>query len=264
MIYSISDIHGDYKQALKLLKQYDVVDDDGKWMAGDSTLVCNGDSTDRGSDGIKVLRFMLNLSQQARNAGGKVIHTMGNHDALILCLALEHLSYSLNWEHNFIFNQNGGKNHEATSLSRLHELRRYVQSFPLMCRVDDVLFQHADGFNFYNQITQDADTPESKIKAANTYCRNQALTSDGAWGLFYDITDQRDWNGKDELIGDYLNSFDSKVVVHGHTGFVGNSPKIYLNDMAINIDAIMSSGYRQDEGRGCLLVIDSPGKDIVV
>ena len=45
MIYAISDIHGDYKQALKLLQQHGVVDIDGNWVAGDSTLVCNGYAT---------------------------------------------------------------------------------------------------------------------------------------------------------------------------------------------------------------------------
>ena len=34
MIYAISDIHGDYKQALKLLQQHGVVDIDGNWVAG--------------------------------------------------------------------------------------------------------------------------------------------------------------------------------------------------------------------------------------
>jgi hypothetical protein len=63
---------------------------------------------------------------------------------------------------------------------------------------------------------------------------------------------------------DYLQAFGAKIVVHGHTGFVGNEPKVYLDGMAINIDAVMSGGYQKDEERGCVLVIDSPGKDIVV
>lgn len=264
MIYAISDIHGDYKQALKLLQQHGVVDIDGNWVAGESTLVCNGDSTDRGSDGIKVLRLMLNLSHQAREAGGRVIHIMGNHDALILCVALEHLAGSVDYEHSYMFKDNGGKNHEAVSLSRLHELRRYVQSFPLMCRVDDILFQHADGFDLYSRVTKDAHTPDDKIKAANAYCKNRAETPWGAWNLFYDLTDERFWQNEGELMEDYLQAFGAKIVVHGHTGFVGGEPKVYLGGMAINIDAVMSGGYRKDDERGCVLVIDSPGKDIVV
>lgn len=41
MIYSISDIHGDYKQALKLLQRHNVVDMDGNWIANDSTVPVN-------------------------------------------------------------------------------------------------------------------------------------------------------------------------------------------------------------------------------
>lgn len=207
---------------------------------------------------------MLNLSHQAKEAGGRVIHMMGNHDALILCMALEHLCDEFNYEHAYIFKVNGGNNDEASSLSKLHELRQYIQSFPLMCRVDDILFQHADGFILYNKITKNAQTPDDKIKTANAYCKDKASTYWGAWNLFYDITDERHWQNSGELMEGYLQTFGAKIVVHGHTGFHGNTPLVYLDGMAINIDAVMSHGYRSDEERGCVLVIDSPGKDIVV
>jgi len=263
MIAAISDIHGDKKQALKLLQEHEVVDRDGNWAFGNNTLVNDGDSTDRGKDGIAVLRWMLNLSNQAKEQGGRVIHIMGNHDALILCMALHQVEEDYNYEHAYIFLGNGGKSHEAVSLSRLHDLRHYVQSFPMMCRVDGVLFQHADGFNLYNKIATGI-TPEEKIKAANEYCRTKTVNAWGAWNLFYDITDERRWQNSGELMPEYLKSFGAEMVVHGHTGFVGSEPKRYLDDTAINIDAIMSRGYRTDEERGCVLVINSPGKDIVV
>jgi hypothetical protein len=102
MIYAISDIHGDKKQAVKLLQKHGVIDNDDKWIAGSSTLVVNGDSTDRGSDGIGTLRFFFNLTKEAESSGGRVIHTMGNHDALILCMALHSLNEDYNYEHTYI------------------------------------------------------------------------------------------------------------------------------------------------------------------
>jgi len=264
MIYAISDIHGDKKQAIKLLQKHNVIDGENQWIAKTSTLVVNGDSTDRGTDGIGVLRFFYNLAQEAESHGGRVIHTMGNHDALILCIALHAYKEDYNYEHSYVFRGNGGKAHEAISLSRLHDLRKYVQSFPLMCRVDDVLFQHADGFEIYELASKDGTTPEEKIRAANDYCRSKANTAWGAWNLFYDLTDERYWRNSGELIPEYLESFGARMVVHGHTGFHGDSPHFYLDNQVVNIDAILSRGYRADEDRGCVLVIDSPGTDIVV
>jgi hypothetical protein len=263
MIYAISDIHGDYKQATKLLRQYNIINEDDQWIAGDSTLVVAGDSTDRGKDGIKVLRLLFNLTKQALEKGGRVIHLMGNHDALILCIALHNLDNDYDYKHTYVFKGNGGKMHEAVSLSRLHDLRHFVQSFPLMCRVGDILFQHADGFDLYNQVSGKG-TPEEKIKRANQDCLERAESSWGAWNLFDRLTMERRWNHSGELMPDYLESFGAKLVVHGHTGFPGNTPKRYLDDMVINIDAVMSKGYRNDEERGCILVINRDGKDIVV
>lgn len=84
MIYVISDVHGDKKQVSRLLSNHNVINDEGDWSADASVLVVNGDSTDRGPDGIGTLEFFYKLSQQAEVQGGRLIHIMGNHDALIL------------------------------------------------------------------------------------------------------------------------------------------------------------------------------------
>ena len=61
MIYAFSDAHGDYKQLVKLLQIHGVLDEEKRWIAKDSTLVCAGDSTDRGNYGIKVLQLMFKI-----------------------------------------------------------------------------------------------------------------------------------------------------------------------------------------------------------
>lgn len=264
MIYSISDVHGDLKRVIKLLQEYDVIDEDHNWSAGSSVLVVNGDSTDRGPDGIGVLKLFYKLTQEAKLKGGTVIHTMGNHDALILSVTLEHVNDYYDSEHTQIFAGNGGKMHEAKSLATLHHLRRYIQSFPLMCRVDDVLFQHADGFDFYLQATQDHQEPEQMIAAVNAHGRLLASTAQGAWDMFYHMTDERYWNGDEQRMAAYLQLFGANKLAHGHTGFLGDEPHFYLDNRVINTDAVMSSGYRKDENRGCVLVLDKQGTNIVI
>lgn len=265
MIYAISDVHGDKKQVSRLLTNHNVINDEGDWSAGASILVVNGDSTDRGPDGIGTLEFFYKLSRQAEVQGGRLIHTMGNHDALILSIALQHVNPDGDYdpEHAYIFRQNGGKAHEAVSLARLHALRRYVQSFPLVCMVDDVLFQHVDGF-FYTRVVDTLEEPEKMIAAINAYGRHQMQTAHGAWKMFYDLTNERYWQYDERRVGGYLQMFGADMVVHGHTGFIGSEPQFYLNNKVVNIDAIMSSGYRQDSSRGCVLVLDKPGNKIVM
>jgi hypothetical protein len=133
-----------------------------------------------------------------------------------------------------------------------------------MCRVDDILFQHCDGFEFYRAHSKTATTPDERIKAVNEYVWHNARSAWGAWNLFFNLTDDRFWQNSGELMPEYLEDFGAKIVTHGHTGFMGDTPMRYLDDMVINLDAMLSRGYRTDDNRGCVLVVDSPGKDIVV
>lgn len=264
MIYAISDVHGDKTQAIKLLKMHGVLNDDNQWAAGDAVLVVNGDSTDRGRHGIATLNFFYNLAQEAEQAGGRLIHTMGNHDAMILSMALQHREQHIDYEHEMIFKDNGGKPAEAKSLSIQHTLRHYVQSFPFMCKVDDVLFQHVDGFRTYEAAMGNAQTPEERIHKANACANNMAKDAFGAWQMFYDLTDDRYWNYREEHLAKYQAMFEVDLIVHGHTPFKGDTPQFYLDNTVVNIDAAMSSGYRKDENRGCVLVLDKPCNTIVV
>jgi hypothetical protein len=51
----------------------------------------------------------------------------------------------------------------------------------------------------------------------------------------------------------YMDVFDTDIVVHGHTRFIGNQPQIYGNGNIINIDGSLSNGYRKDADRGFIV-----------
>lgn len=79
-LFAIADIHGDYDRAHAALQHAGVVDSTGLWRAGNATLVQTGDIVDRGPDTQKLYHWMRNLTQQASQAGGKVVKLWGNHE----------------------------------------------------------------------------------------------------------------------------------------------------------------------------------------
>ncbi len=81
-VVAVGDVHGDYGQFLKVLRDGGVVDDQGRWTGGATHLVQTGDIPDRGPDTRKIMDFLIELEKQARRAGGFVHALIGNHEAM--------------------------------------------------------------------------------------------------------------------------------------------------------------------------------------
>src|SRR6185312_2430271 len=83
-VLAISDVHGMRPALDALLQGAGVVDSSGRWKAGNSLLIVVGDSIDKGPQSLEVLDEWMALSAQASAAGGRVVHTLGNHEAEFL------------------------------------------------------------------------------------------------------------------------------------------------------------------------------------
>ncbi len=81
-VVAIGDIHGDYDNFLKVLKEANVVNRRGNWIAGETHLVQLGDVPDRGPDTDKAIALLQKLERQAERDGGKVHALIGNHEAM--------------------------------------------------------------------------------------------------------------------------------------------------------------------------------------
>lgn len=81
-IIAIGDIHGDYDNFLKVLKEAEIVNRRGNWIAGETHLVQLGDVPDRGPDTDKVFELLQRLETQAERDGGMVHALIGNHEAM--------------------------------------------------------------------------------------------------------------------------------------------------------------------------------------
>jgi len=81
-IVAIGDVHGDYDNYIRTLRAASLVDRRGRWIGADAHLVQVGDIADRGPDTLKIIRHLSRLKEQARRAGGRVHHLVGNHEAM--------------------------------------------------------------------------------------------------------------------------------------------------------------------------------------
>jgi len=104
-IYVLGDIHGDFDMLIKILKQLKLINNDLKWSGGKKVLVQVGDLIDfcrpgidengkripcsdirsrkkKFADDLRLIKYVTELANQARSAGGHVILLLGNHEVM--------------------------------------------------------------------------------------------------------------------------------------------------------------------------------------
>lgn len=81
-IVAVGDVHGDFEQFRRVLRDADVIDKRNRWIGGKTHLVQLGDLPDRGPDTRKAMDLLMKLQKQARRKGGHVHALIGNHEAL--------------------------------------------------------------------------------------------------------------------------------------------------------------------------------------
>jgi hypothetical protein len=91
-IVAVGDLHGDYAQAVSVLRSAGVLDAGEHWSGGNTHLVQTGDVLDRGPDGFKIIDLLMRLEKEARRKGGRVHALIGNHEAMNLYGDLRYVS----------------------------------------------------------------------------------------------------------------------------------------------------------------------------
>jgi Calcineurin-like phosphoesterase len=146
-VYALSDVHADYDRLVNLLAAVNLISSVTSdpatvdWTGGKSILVITGDIIDKWKDSLKVIALVQTLEQKAAMKGGRVIVTMGNHEA------------------EFLANPNDNKTLEfANELKRAGlkpskvancegDIGLFLCQLPIAVRVNDWFFCHAGNTN---------------------------------------------------------------------------------------------------------------------
>lgn len=83
-IVAIGDIHGSLEGLTGILKSAGLIDGTRKWTGGTTQLIQTGDYTDRGEGTRAVLDLLMALEPQAKDAGGRAVILLGNHEVMNL------------------------------------------------------------------------------------------------------------------------------------------------------------------------------------
>ena len=144
-IYAIGDVHGDYERLINMLVVSKLIAKDPgkpdkvKWSAGKAVLVCTGDLIDKGDHSVRVLQLFMALQADAAKAGGRVIRTMGNHEAEFLARPRAEKAA------DFIkdLTDRGVKPEDVAAGTDALGLGAFLRSLPFAARVNDWFFAHA-------------------------------------------------------------------------------------------------------------------------
>jgi len=139
-VAALSDFHGKYDLMLELLTNNNIIDENKNWAFGKGHFVITGDVFDRGDKVTEILWFLYDLEQQAKQAGGDIHLTLGNHEVMILNGDLRYL------HPKYI--------ETATKLNKPFEglfsdksiIGSWLLSKPVLVKVNDMLFAHG-GFH---------------------------------------------------------------------------------------------------------------------
>lgn len=83
-IIAIGDIHGSLESFTAILKTTGLIDGSNRWTGGRTQLLQTGDYTDRGEGTRAVMDLLMRLESQARQAGGRTVVLLGNHEVMNL------------------------------------------------------------------------------------------------------------------------------------------------------------------------------------
>jgi len=80
-VAAIGDSNGSFTAYLSNLKLFEVIDENGHWMAKNRKVVIHGDIlADRQAEGFRILDHIRALRIEAKKAGGEVVVLAGNHE----------------------------------------------------------------------------------------------------------------------------------------------------------------------------------------
>ena len=221
-LMAISDLEGNYLNAVRFLENNKVIDNQGRWIWGDGHLVLVGDLVDRGKSVTELMWLIHRLENEAIKAGGRVHYVLGNHEAMVMGGDLRYI------HPKYLFTST----RIGITYDQLHgpntEIGRWWRSKNGVTRVGDLLFVHGgyspklDAAKFeieqLNRLIRNGLPPRKTIGA--TPATNPVGDMHGPfWYRGYFPQHAAAWGGlaTPDQLKQILNRHNAKHVVIGHT-----------------------------------------------
>ena len=275
-VFAIGDPHADPQRlagalaGAKLIDDASAAPDKVKWAGGRSVLVVTGDLIDKGTDSLGVIALLRTLQSDAATHSGRVIITMGNHEA-------EFLTGEKKKTKEFIDElKTAGLNPDDVADCG-GDLGRFLCDMPIAVRVNDWFFSHAGntGNRTMTQISADIEAGFAKdgFKTAELVGDNSILearlNNKGPNHLPW-FQDGKAKTNPQKLLARYVATLGVKHLVQGHQyGDVkfpdGKNRKEYhffqRYGLLFLIDTGMSEGIEDSDSVGGALRITGSGHD---
>src|SRR5215831_982981 len=176
-IYAVGDAHADPDRLAAVLAKAKIIKEvpkkpgDVKWAAGKSVLVVTGDMIDKWHHSLDVIAMLRALQASAAAAGGRVIITMGNHEAEFLANPHGDQTEEFGDE----LKEAGLKRNDVADCQG--DLGQFLCTLPIAARVNDWFF--CQGGNTNGQTIQ-ALTDSIESGFANDGFATAALVGDNS------------------------------------------------------------------------------------
>ncbi len=264
-LFCLGDIHGDFDRMSQMLAASGLAKSDGKggltWTGGKSALVCTGDVIDKWSQSLPVIAALRSLQAQAAAKGGRVVVTMGNHEAEFQANPLAEKSAAFQAE---LKAAGIDPKDVAAGKDRLG-IGQWMRNLPVAAKVGDWFFVHAGNTNGQT-VSQIESSVERALRQEGF--SSAALTGDNS--LLESKLADGQWWGAGTSLKDNLKALGVNHLVEGHQpgkvtlgDGVSRKKDQLLDDRGkfFMIDAGLSRGA---DGKGAMLHVHTKdgGKEV--
>ncbi|KAI9293520.1 Metallo-dependent phosphatase [Neoconidiobolus thromboides FSU 785] len=240
-VVAVGDLHGDYENMLKVLKMTKIINEENKWIGGNSTtLIQTGDVTDRGPNAKKIYNYFMELRQDAASKSGLFIPLLGNHETMNL--SENYKDVSEEDIANF-----GSEKKRKEEFSKSGVIGQYLRNLNVTAKVHDTIFCHG-GVNLdWSKKKVEGLNKESHeyllLDSASQLSKRSIFTQKGDGPLWYRGYAKDDEDEVCSKLTKALDNLGAKRMVMGHTIQKDNKITTRCNNRAILIDVAISSYY---------------------
>jgi len=270
-LYAISDPHGSYTALVELFKANHLISNesldpahasDTQWEGGRAFLIVAGDMIDKGGESLGVVDLLRTLQEQAPERGGRVVVTLGNHEAEFFDDPENDKANSSSEDAIGINNELKAAGIKPRDLARGFDKEGrglWLHNLPFAAKVGKWFFSH--GGNTNGKSFADLNKKLSNSLDHNGWGDRDITGSQS-------ILELQGWYGdpeKDDIGHDYAKALDVNHIAFGHDPGAFNDRghiRISKDGTLVKLDVGLGSHVDGDTPSGELLhVIFSGGEE---